>query len=47
MLKLVVRKGALIGSNAIIVCGNAIGEYAMVAAGAVVIKDVSAYTLVA
>lgn len=43
----VVRRGASIGANATIVCGHEIGEYAMVAAGAVVTKDVPAYTLVA
>ncbi len=46
-LKTIVRKGATIGANATIVCGHEIGEYAMVAAGAVVTKDVPPYTLVA
>ena len=41
-----VRKGASIGANATIVCGTVIGEYAMVAAGSVVTRDVPAYTLV-
>lgn len=41
-----VKKGASIGSNATIVCGLTIGEYAMVGAGAVVTKDVEPYTLV-
>ena len=41
-----VKKGASIGANATIVCGVVIGEYAMVGAGAVVTKDVPAYTLV-
>ena len=45
--KTLVKHGASIGANATIVCGNTIGEYAMVAAGAVVTKDVPAYTLVA
>lgn len=44
--KTVVRKGATIGANATIVCGNEIGEYAMVGAGSVVTKDVNPYTLV-
>lgn len=44
--KTVVKHGASIGANATIVCGNTIGEYAMVAAGAVVTKDVPAYALV-
>ena len=42
----VVKKGASIGANATIICGVTIGEYAMVAAGAVVTKDVEPYTLV-
>ena len=46
-LKTTVHKGATIGANATIVCGHDIGEYAMVAAGAVVTKDVPPYTLVA
>jgi UDP-2-acetamido-3-amino-2,3-dideoxy-glucuronate N-acetyltransferase len=41
-----VRRGASIGANATIVCGVEIGEYAMVAAGSVVTKDVPAYALV-
>lgn len=46
-VKTIVRKGATIGANATIVCGNVIGEFAMVAAGAVVTKDVQPYSLVA
>jgi len=42
-----VKRGASIGANATIVCGTVIGEYAMVAAGAVVVKDVPDYALVA
>lgn len=45
--KTIVHKGATIGANATIVCGNDIGEGAMVAAGAVVTKDVEAWALVA
>jgi UDP-2-acetamido-3-amino-2,3-dideoxy-glucuronate N-acetyltransferase len=41
-----VENGASIGANATIVCGITIGEYAMVAAGSVVTKDVPPYTLV-
>lgn len=44
--KTLVKHGASIGANATIVCGNTIGAYAMVAAGAVVTKDVPDYTLV-
>ena len=42
----IVEKGATIGANATIVCGVRIGKYAMVAAGAVVTRDVPDYTLV-
>lgn len=42
-----VRKGASIGANAVIVCGNEVGEYAMVGAGSVVTKDVPDFALVA
>lgn len=41
-----VRRGASIGANATIVCGNSVGEYALVGAGAVVTRDVPAYALV-
>ena len=43
----VVRKGASIGANATIICGNEIGSYAMIGAGAVVTRDVLPYALVA
>lgn len=42
-----VRRGASIGANATIICGVTIGEWAFVAAGAVVTKDVPPYALVA
>jgi len=42
----IVKKGASIGANATIVCGNVIGEYAMIGAGAVVTKTVPAFALV-
>ncbi len=41
-----VRKGASIGANATIVCGNEIGEYAFIGAGAVVTKNVLPYALI-
>lgn len=44
--KTIVRKGASIGANATIVCGNDIGEYAFIGAGSVVTKEVLAYALV-
>jgi UDP-2-acetamido-3-amino-2,3-dideoxy-glucuronate N-acetyltransferase len=40
-----VRRGASIGANATIVCGNEIGEFAFIGAGAVVTKPVPAYAL--
>jgi UDP-2-acetamido-3-amino-2,3-dideoxy-glucuronate N-acetyltransferase len=44
--KTLVRKGATIGANATILCGNEVGQYAFVGAGAVVTKDVLPYALV-
>lgn len=41
------RTGATVGANATIVCGHTVGAWAMVAAGAVVTKDVLDYALVA
>lgn len=45
-LETIVKKGASIGANATIVCGNNIGEYAFIGAGAVVTKEVKPYALV-
>lgn len=45
-VKTLVKKGATIGANATIVCGNNIGEYSLIGAGAVVTKEVPAYALV-
>ncbi|MET0856851.1 MAG: acyltransferase [Telluria sp.] len=42
-----VRRGATIGANATIVCGVTIGEYAFIAAGAVINRDVPAFALMA
>jgi len=44
--KTTVKKGASIGANATIVCGNDIGEFAFIGAGSVVTKEVPAYALV-
>lgn len=44
--KTLVKKGASIGANATVVCGNNIGRYAFIGAGAVVTKDVPDYALV-
>ena len=41
-----VKRGASIGANATVVCGNAVGRYALVGAGAVVTRDVPDYALV-
>lgn len=41
-----VKHGASIGANATVVCGNTIGEYALVGSGSVVTKDVPAHALV-
>ncbi len=45
-LTTIVEKGASLGANSTIVCGNTIGRYAFVGAGAVVTKDVKPYALV-
>jgi len=42
----IVEKGSSIGANATIVCGNKIGTYSFIGAGAVVTKDVKPYSLV-
>ena len=41
-----IKKGATIGANATIVCGNTIGKYAFVGAGCVVTKNIPDYALV-
>lgn len=41
-----IKKGATIGANATIICGNTIGQYAMIGAGTVVSKDIPDYALV-
>jgi UDP-2-acetamido-3-amino-2,3-dideoxy-glucuronate N-acetyltransferase len=45
-LQTILRKGVTIGANATVVCGNEIGAYAFVGAGAVVTKPVPPYALV-
>ena len=42
-----VKKGATIGANATLVCGVTLGEYAFIAAGAVITHDVKPYALMA
>jgi acetyltransferase-like isoleucine patch superfamily enzyme len=46
MERTVVRKGVTIGSNATILCGLTIGEYAVVGAGSVVTRDVASFAIV-
>lgn len=41
-----VRKGASIGANATVICGNEIGKYALIGAGAVITRPVKPYALV-
>lgn len=45
-LTTIVEKGASIGANSTIICGNKIGTYSFIGAGAVVTKDVKPYSLV-
>lgn len=45
-MKTVVGKGATIGANATIVCGNDIGQFSFIGAGAVVTKEIKPYALV-
>jgi UDP-2-acetamido-3-amino-2,3-dideoxy-glucuronate N-acetyltransferase len=45
--KTLVRRGATIGANATIVCGHELGEYAFIAAGAVITCDVPPFALMA
>ena len=44
-LQTIVEKGATIGANATVICGNRIGRYAFVGAGAVITTDVPPYAL--
>jgi UDP-2-acetamido-3-amino-2,3-dideoxy-glucuronate N-acetyltransferase len=43
--KTIIRKGATIGANATVICGIEIGSYAMIGAGAVLTKNISAFAL--
>lgn len=45
-LETLVKKGASIGANATVICGNIIGEYSLIGAGAVITKAVKPYALV-
>ena len=41
-----IKRGASIGANATVICGNTIGEFALIGAGAVITRDVASYALV-
>ena len=43
--KTIVKKGASIGANATIICGNDIGRFAFIGAGAIVTKEVPDYSI--
>lgn len=45
-IKTTVKKGATIGANATILCGNTLGEYCLIGAGSVVTKSVKPYALI-
>lgn len=45
-LSTIVKKGASIGANSTIICGNKIGKFSLIGAGAVVTKEVRNYSLV-
>ena len=44
--KTIIRKGATLGANCTIVCGNVIGQYSFVGAGALVSKNIKPFSLV-
>lgn len=44
--KTIIRQGASVGANVTIICGNEIGKYALIGAGAVITKNIPAYALV-
>ena len=41
-----IKKGASIGANATVICGNTIGEFALIGAGSVITRDIAPYALV-
>lgn len=45
-LETYIEKGATIGANATVICGNRIGEFSMIGAGSVIIKSIPAYALI-
>ncbi|NNE75588.1 MAG: N-acetyltransferase, partial [Pricia sp.] len=45
-VKTIVKKGASIGANATIICGNTLGRFCLIGAGAVITKEVADYALI-
>ena len=45
-IETLVKKGASIGANATIICGNTIGSYSLIGAGSVITKNVPDYALI-
>jgi UDP-2-acetamido-3-amino-2,3-dideoxy-glucuronate N-acetyltransferase len=45
-IKTILKKGVTLGANCTIVCGNTIGEHALIGAGAVICKDVEPYSII-
>ena len=45
-IKTIVKKGATIGANATILCGNTLGEFCLIGAGSVVTKSVKPFALI-
>jgi UDP-2-acetamido-3-amino-2,3-dideoxy-glucuronate N-acetyltransferase len=45
-LETLVKKGASIGANATVICGNTLGRFCLIGAGAVITKDIPDYALV-
>lgn len=45
-IETLVKKGASIGANATIICGNTIGSYSLIGAGSVITKDIPDYALI-
>jgi UDP-2-acetamido-3-amino-2,3-dideoxy-glucuronate N-acetyltransferase len=43
--KTVIKRGASLGANVTVICGNTVGEYALIGSGAIITKDVPAYAL--
>ena len=43
--KTLIKRGATLGANSTIICGNIVGEYAFVGAGALINKDVPNFAL--